>query len=284
MRFAFWSGEEDGLLGSTYYVAQLTAAEIKGTALNLNFDMIASPNYANFVYDGDGNAARHRRAQRLGPHRGRLHATSSPSQGEATEPTDVRRPQRLLRVHQRGHPRGRPVHRRRGHQDRRAGRRSSAAPPASPTTRATTRRATPSPTSTQDALDIMSDAVAHATLTFAETTSAVNGTAKGKGTGTISVEVQGQPGPPLTRAHHAPAPPCEGWPRGGSGQQPFRRRGPEPAASASRAADLRHVWLRDALLGSHRLVPHGSKRKGLPIVVVDELPIPVRPLREGIGD
>ena len=31
----------------------------------------------------------------------------------------------------------------------------------------------------------MSDAVAHATLTFAETMFAVNGTGKGKGTGTL---------------------------------------------------------------------------------------------------
>ena len=36
---------------------------------------------------------------------------------------------------------------------------------------------------TDRALDEMSDAAAHATLTFALTTSAVNGTDKGKGTG-----------------------------------------------------------------------------------------------------
>jgi len=37
-----------------------------------------------------------------------------------------------------------------------------------------------------DALDQMSDAVAHAVLTFAMTTSAVNGTDKGKGLGTFA--------------------------------------------------------------------------------------------------
>ena len=37
----------------------------------------------------------------------------------------------------------------------------------------------------------MSDAVAHATLTFAETTSAVNGTGKGKGTGTVDWQYKG---------------------------------------------------------------------------------------------
>ena len=37
----------------------------------------------------------------------------------------------------------------------------------------------------------MSDAIAHATLTFAETTSAINGTAKGGGRGNIDFELKG---------------------------------------------------------------------------------------------
>ena len=56
VRFAFWGGEEDGLLGSEYYVSQLTKKDIKNHALNLNFDMVGSPNAVRFVYDGDGNA------------------------------------------------------------------------------------------------------------------------------------------------------------------------------------------------------------------------------------
>ena len=56
VRFAFWSGEEDGLIGSEYYVSQLSARDINNTALNLNFDMVGSPNAAYFVYDGDGDA------------------------------------------------------------------------------------------------------------------------------------------------------------------------------------------------------------------------------------
>jgi Zn-dependent M28 family amino/carboxypeptidase len=56
VRFAFWSGEEDGLIGSDYYVAQLTKRELKDHAVNLNFDMIGSPNFVRFVYDGDGDA------------------------------------------------------------------------------------------------------------------------------------------------------------------------------------------------------------------------------------
>lgn len=56
VRFAFWGAEESGLIGSTYYVDHLSKAELKDIALNLNFDMIASPNYVRFVYDGDGSA------------------------------------------------------------------------------------------------------------------------------------------------------------------------------------------------------------------------------------
>ncbi|MFE9843361.1 M28 family metallopeptidase [Streptomyces goshikiensis] len=53
VRFAWWSAEELGLLGSEHYVAQLSARQKKDVALYLNFDMIASPNPVQFVYDGD---------------------------------------------------------------------------------------------------------------------------------------------------------------------------------------------------------------------------------------
>ncbi|MCX5198230.1 M28 family metallopeptidase [Streptomyces sp. NBC_00249] len=53
VRFAWWSAEELGLLGSEHYVAQLSEQQKKDIALYLNFDMIASPNPAQFVYDGD---------------------------------------------------------------------------------------------------------------------------------------------------------------------------------------------------------------------------------------
>ncbi|MGG8409883.1 M28 family metallopeptidase [Streptomyces sp. 12297] len=53
VRFAWWSGEELGLLGSEHYVASLSDRQKKNIALYLNFDMIASPNPAQFVYDGD---------------------------------------------------------------------------------------------------------------------------------------------------------------------------------------------------------------------------------------
>ncbi|MDR7083918.1 Zn-dependent M28 family amino/carboxypeptidase [Arthrobacter ginsengisoli] len=56
VRFAFWGGEEDGLVGSDYYVSQLTAQQLTDHAVNLNFDMVGSPNFVRFVYDGDGSA------------------------------------------------------------------------------------------------------------------------------------------------------------------------------------------------------------------------------------
>ena len=55
VRFAWWGAEESGLVGSQFYVDSLTKREVKNTAVNLNFDMIASPNYVRFVYDGDAS-------------------------------------------------------------------------------------------------------------------------------------------------------------------------------------------------------------------------------------
>ena len=53
LRFAWWGAEESGLVGSTFYVNNLTQAEKDRIALYLNFDMIGSPNHVFFIYDGD---------------------------------------------------------------------------------------------------------------------------------------------------------------------------------------------------------------------------------------
>ncbi len=55
LRFAFWGAEESGLLGSTHYVESLSDDELPSIYANLNFDMLGSPNYVRFVYDGDGS-------------------------------------------------------------------------------------------------------------------------------------------------------------------------------------------------------------------------------------
>jgi Zn-dependent M28 family amino/carboxypeptidase len=56
LRFAWWAAEELNLVGSTFYVNNLSAAELGRIALNLNFDMLGSPNFVRFVYDGDGSS------------------------------------------------------------------------------------------------------------------------------------------------------------------------------------------------------------------------------------
>lgn len=53
VRLAFWGAEERGLLGSTHHVSQLEAGETDDIMLNLNFDMVGSPNFVRYVYDGD---------------------------------------------------------------------------------------------------------------------------------------------------------------------------------------------------------------------------------------
>ena len=55
VRFVFWGAEESGLLGSEHYVESLDSDELGKIVANLNFDMLGSPNYVRFVYDGDGS-------------------------------------------------------------------------------------------------------------------------------------------------------------------------------------------------------------------------------------
>jgi Zn-dependent M28 family amino/carboxypeptidase len=55
VRFAWWGAEKSGLIGSRFYVTSLTPQEQGDIALYLNFDMVGSPNFARFVYDGDGS-------------------------------------------------------------------------------------------------------------------------------------------------------------------------------------------------------------------------------------
>ena len=57
VRLAFWGGEEGNLLGSTFYVEQLSFEQQLDIALYLNFDMIGSPNWGEFIYDGDDSDA-----------------------------------------------------------------------------------------------------------------------------------------------------------------------------------------------------------------------------------
>ena len=56
LRFMWYGAEEFGLLGSEYYVEQLSDAELDRIMAMVNFDMVGSPNYVRFVYDGDNSS------------------------------------------------------------------------------------------------------------------------------------------------------------------------------------------------------------------------------------
>ncbi len=56
VRFSWWGAEESGLVGSTLYVDDLAAnaaRELNRIKAYLNFDMVGSPNFARFIYDGN---------------------------------------------------------------------------------------------------------------------------------------------------------------------------------------------------------------------------------------
>ena len=115
LRFAFWGAEEAGLVGSTAYVnEQVNEGTIDEIEANLNFDMIGSPNFVRFVYDGDlsdsapppGGAP-----DGSGADRGRV-CGLLPQPEAQDRPDRVRRPLRLRAVHRERGARRRPVHRR----------------------------------------------------------------------------------------------------------------------------------------------------------------------------
>lgn len=91
VRFAFWGAEESGLVGATRYVAAISDEEFSQIAANLNFDMMASPNFARFIYDGDfSNSPPPASAPAVNPGAARIEQDFEKyfeSQGLATEPT-----------------------------------------------------------------------------------------------------------------------------------------------------------------------------------------------------
>ncbi len=111
-----------GLVGSTYYVNNLSPEEQAQIALYLNFDMIGSPNHVFFVYDGDDSDG-----VGAGP------GPAGSAQIEMLFESLLRRcrpaveghrllgPLGLRAVHRRRHPVRRPLHRRRRDQDPRGG-------------------------------------------------------------------------------------------------------------------------------------------------------------------
>jgi Zn-dependent M28 family amino/carboxypeptidase len=177
VRFAFWGAEESGLIGSTYYVSQLSKEEIKQHALNLNFDMVGSPNFVRFVYDGDGDAF-----GQVGPegsaHIEHVFNDYFASQGLASAPTAFSGRSDYAAFIANGIPAGGLFTGAEGVKTKEeaavfGGTEGEAYDPCYH------QACDDIDNLSMEALDQMSDAIAHTTLTFAETTSAVNGTAKG---------------------------------------------------------------------------------------------------------
>jgi Zn-dependent M28 family amino/carboxypeptidase len=189
VRFIWFGAEEAGLLGSEYYVSQLSTRQIKDIAVMLNFDMIGSPNYVRFVYDGDGDAT-----GIAGPNGSGVvedvFTDYFASQGLANAPTEFSGRSDYGPFIAVGIPAGGLFTGAEGIKT-----------PEQATVYGGTTGAAYDPcyhqacdtfaNNSDAALDQMSDAAAHAMLTFAMTSSAVNGTDKGNGPGKANFEFWG---------------------------------------------------------------------------------------------
>ena len=189
VRFAFWGGEEDGLIGSEHYVSELTARQLKEHAVNLNFDMVGYPNFVRYVYDGDGSAFGEK-----GPNGSALvekvFLDYFKSQNLPVAPTEFDGRSDYFGFINNGIP---------------AGGLFTGAEGIKTAEEAAIFGGTAGlaydkcyhaecdniDNVNQAVLEEMADAIAHATLTFAMTTSAVNGTTKGNGTGNVDLEYKG---------------------------------------------------------------------------------------------
>ena len=190
VRFAFWSGEEDGLIGSSYYVSQLSARQLKEHAVNLNFDMVGSVNYVRFVYDGDGSAFGLK-----GPNGSavieKVFNDFFASQGLATAPTEFDGRSDYFAFINNGIPAGGLFTGAEGIKT-----------PAEAAIYGGTAGVAYDPcyhaacdtidNVSEQALDEMGDAAAHAILTFGMTSAAVNGTAQGKAVAKGQLEFKGK--------------------------------------------------------------------------------------------
>ena len=186
IRFAFWGGEEDGLIGSEYYVSQLSARQLKEHAVNLNFDMVGSPNFVRYVYDGDGSAFSEK-----GPNGSALvekvFLDYFKSQNLPVVATAFDGRSDYFGFINNGIPAGGLFTGAEGIKSAleaetfggTAGMAYDACYHAACDTIANVNRTV---------LEEMADAIAHTTLTFGMTTSAVNGTSKGNGSGNVDLE------------------------------------------------------------------------------------------------
>jgi Peptidase family M28/PA domain len=193
VRFAFWGAEESGppQWGSQYYVdnlGELGQPQRKDIALYLNFDMIGSPNYVRFVYDGDGNA--------VGPPGPNGSGTIEKvfrdyfaSEGLATEPTPFDGRSDYLAFLQAGIPAGGLISGADGIKTPQQAE-DYGGTPGLPYDPCYHQACDNIDNLEPKSIDELADGAAHATLTFAQTTSAVKGTDKGSKTITAASKME----------------------------------------------------------------------------------------------
>ncbi len=179
VRFAFWGAEESGLVGSTYYVSTLDKKAIMDIQANLNFDMIGSSNFVRFVYDGDGSATP-LAGPNGSPNIEQVFLSYFDEQGLQVEATAFDGRSDYGPFIAAGIPAGGLFT---GAEDIKTAEQAAiyggtAGVAHDPCYH---QACDTYDNNSNTALDQMSDAVAHSVLTFAMTTSAVNGTDKGKG-------------------------------------------------------------------------------------------------------
>ena len=127
IRFGWFSGEEQGLYGSTFFVNQLNSLQTTQTLAMLDYDMIASTNWIPFMYvPNDVTEPTLPPAQRAAEATlSKIHIDYLKNSSTSAGRLPVRQPVRLRPVAPAvGDPRrarDRLLHRRRGHQDRATG-------------------------------------------------------------------------------------------------------------------------------------------------------------------
>ncbi|MBB5788011.1 M28 family peptidase [Jiangella mangrovi] len=187
--FAWWGAEESGLIGSQFYVDSLTPRQVKNTAVNLNFDMVGSPNYVRFVYDGDASDTASLGSTGSGVVED-VFVDYFGSQGLETEPTAFDGRSDYDAFITAGIPAGGLFTGAEGVKtaEEAAIYGGTAGLAYDPCYHQECDDIT---NLSEQALDEMSDAAAHATLTFAMTTSAIEGTGKGEATGQSTADFRG---------------------------------------------------------------------------------------------
>ena len=189
VRFIWFGAEEAGLVGSAFYVSDLTARETKDIAVMLNYDMVGSPNPGWFVYDGDASDTASAGSTGSGVVED-VFVDFFASIGRATEPTAFDGRSDYDAFVAAGIPAGGLFT---GAEDLKTAAQVAKWGGTAGVAFDPCYHAACDTYANVDltALDEMTDAVAHGILTFAMTSSAVQGTAKGGGKVTYDPELQG---------------------------------------------------------------------------------------------